>query len=84
VSIVEDVGRADRDAAERIYDRIRDRVAQLGQFPELGPPGRLEGTRQLVITGTNYVVVYETLNDAVQVLDVWHVKQSRRRRRQLH
>ena len=80
-SMVEHIGRDDPAAAESICSRIHERVEQLESFPELGPPGRLEGTRQLMVTGTKYVVVYEVTSDAVVVLDVWHVAQSRRRRR---
>ena len=36
-------------AAIAIDDRIETRVEGLAQFPEMGRPGRIEGTRELVI-----------------------------------
>lgn len=80
-TIVEYIWREDPSAAWSVHDRIVERVERLSHFPELGPPGRLRSTRQLVITGTPYVVVYQLTKEAVLVLAVWHSSQSRRRRR---
>lgn len=54
-SIVEYIWRDDQAAAWNVYDRVVERVERLSHFPEFGPPGRLRGTRQLVMTGTPYV-----------------------------
>jgi addiction module RelE/StbE family toxin len=64
----------DRRAARRVLDTIRERVAQLGDQPRSGRPGRVAGTRELVITRTPYIVAY-TIDpeiDAVVVLRVLH------------
>jgi plasmid stabilization system protein ParE len=37
---------------------IRQRVASLSAQPRLGRPGRIAGTRELVIVGTPYIVPY--------------------------
>jgi toxin ParE1/3/4 len=42
-------------AAVVVDDRIRMQVRQLLQFPETGRPGRIEGTRELVISQTPYI-----------------------------
>ena len=42
-------------AAVVVDDRIRAQVTQLLQFPETGRPGRIEGTRELVISRTPYI-----------------------------
>jgi len=39
-------------AAVCVDDRIEARVEGLAQFPEMGRPGRIEGTRELVISRT--------------------------------
>jgi toxin ParE1/3/4 len=39
-------------AAARMVETIRERIDLLVQQPRLGRPGRLAGTRELVITGT--------------------------------
>ena len=48
------------------------RVAGLTRFPESGRPGRVEGTRGLVVGRTPYVVVYRIGADGVQVPRVLH------------
>ena len=40
------------DTAEDTADRIVSAVERLEQFPQMGRPGRVEGTRELVVTGT--------------------------------
>jgi toxin ParE1/3/4 len=45
-------------AASRVGRRILDAVAGLDDFPLRGRPGRSPGTRELVISGLPYLVVY--------------------------
>ncbi len=59
-------------AAITIDDRIREQVDGLEQFPESGRPGRVEGTRELVIQRTPYIVAYRIVGDTVQILRVLH------------
>jgi toxin ParE1/3/4 len=47
-------------------------------FPELGPPGREPGTRELVVLRTDYVIVYRLSGDVIEIAAVWHGKQSRK------
>jgi toxin ParE1/3/4 len=42
----------------------------------MGRPGRVKGTRELVIVGTPYIVAYRIKGDAVQVLRVLHGAQK--------
>lgn len=59
-------------AAVVIDDRIRRHVGQLRRFPESGRPGRIEGTRELVIDRTPYIAAYQILGDKVRILRVLH------------
>ncbi|MGO9338297.1 MAG: type II toxin-antitoxin system RelE/ParE family toxin [Terracidiphilus sp.] len=59
-------------AAIAIDDRIQTRIEGLAQFPEMGRPGRIEGTRELVIARTPYIAAYRILGDAVRILRVLH------------
>ena len=59
-------------AAVAVDDRIRAQVRQLLQFPEAGRPGRIEGTRELVISRTPYIAAYRVTGDAVRILRVLH------------
>jgi len=46
-------------AAIAVDERIADAVRRLTAFPESGRPGRVAGTRELVIPGTPYIAAYE-------------------------
>jgi len=63
-------------AAITVDERIRIRVVDLAQFPEMGRPGRIEGTRELVISGTPYIAAYRIEGDTVRVLRVLHGAQQ--------
>lgn len=59
-------------AAARIGQHIEAAVAQLADFPLMGRSGRIEGTRELVISRTPYVAAYIVAADEVTVLAVMH------------
>jgi len=66
-------------AANRVRDAILIGAQRLLDFPEKGRRGVIEGTRELVLTGVPYVLVYE-MNEATQVIEVlniWHDRQLR-------
>lgn len=59
-----------------VDDLISEKVALLLEFPEAGRIGRLEGTRELVVTGTPYVVAYRLAEEVVLILRVLHGAQE--------
>lgn len=59
-------------AAVTVDDRIREQVEVLMQFPEIGRPGRIEGTRELVIHRTPYIAACRIAGDTVRILRVLH------------
>jgi addiction module RelE/StbE family toxin len=59
-------------AAVVVDERIREQVEVLARFPQSGRPGRIEGTRELVISRTPYVVAYRITENAVRILRVLH------------
>jgi len=59
-------------AAVAVDRRIQSEVETLAQFPRRGRPGRVEGTRELVILRTPYVVAYRITGDTVRILRVLH------------
>lgn len=58
-------------AATRVIIDIIESARQLVQFPNSGRPGRKGGTRELVIVGTPYILVYRT-GAEIQILNVLH------------
>jgi toxin ParE1/3/4 len=60
------------EAALRVQDRILGAVGRLSELAARGRPGRMEGTRELVVGDTPYLAVYRLEKDAVMVLRVLH------------
>jgi addiction module RelE/StbE family toxin len=59
-------------AAITVDDRIREQTEGLMKFPELGRPGRVDGTRELVIQRTPYIAAYRIAGNTIRVLRVLH------------
>ena len=57
-------------AAIAVDNRIRVQVESLADFPESGRPGRVEGTRELVIHRTPYIAAYRIAGETVRILRV--------------
>jgi toxin ParE1/3/4 len=66
----------DPQSASRVALRIDKTVGNLAQMPNIGRPGRIFGTRELVVRGTPYLVVYRLQNARVEILRVLHGRQS--------
>ncbi len=58
--------------AHAMIDRIERAIEALISFPEIGRPGRMEGTRELVVVGTPFVVPYRVQGQSVNILGVIH------------
>ncbi len=63
-------------AAQAMETRIRAVVEILAEHPNLGRPGRVSGTRELIVAGTPYLVAYAVLGDEVRILAVLHTAQK--------
>ena len=60
-------------SAERIVNEIHSRTERLlSANPFIGRPGELEGTRELVIGGTPYIVAYRVKDIEIEILFVQH------------
>lgn len=64
-------------AAARTVAAIVKAVKTLEHFPSLGRPGRISGTRELVVSGTPYVIPYRVRGDVVQLIRVFHAARKR-------
>lgn len=61
----------DPRAADRMIIRLVAAVEKLAHFPHLGRPGR-EGSRELVVGGTNFIVVYRVEGEEIKIGTVVH------------
>jgi len=62
----------DPAAARLVVGRVLRAVDQLAEQPSLGRPGRVPGTRELVVAGTRYLVPYRVRRETIEVLRVFH------------
>jgi plasmid stabilization system protein ParE len=59
-------------AANEFERRVTTAVGHLQAFPDAGRRGYIKGTREVVIYGYPYILVYRTQGDCLQVLTVRH------------
>jgi toxin ParE1/3/4 len=59
-------------AAWEAISRIMSAVERLEQFPQMGRSGRVDRSRELVVTGTPFLVAYQLKGESVQILAVLH------------
>ena len=62
----------DEAAASRITNHIWDSVDILARHPFAGRKGRVPDTRELVISGTPFLVAYRVEKNEVRILAVLH------------
>lgn len=66
------VSRDDPAAAKRMVTAIERATELLARHPGLGRTGRVDGTRELVIPGTPYIIPYRVREGRVEILRVFH------------
>lgn len=59
-------------AARRMADRVKEAVEYLQDHPNMGRPGRLSDTKELVVSGTPFIAVYWIRKGTVQILRLLH------------
>lgn len=64
------------DASRAAEARIRVALRRIGRFPLLGRPGRVEGTRELSVPRTRFVIAYRVRDDVVEVAALVHEAQQ--------
>ena len=62
----------DAAAARLVVKRVLDAVSSLAEQPGLGRPGRVPGTRELIVARTRYIVPYRVRGETVEILRVFH------------
>ena len=55
-----------------MYAHIRERVTSLERYPDAGRPGRIFGTRELVLDHYQYIVPYSVKDGVVEILGFFH------------
>lgn len=65
-------------AARALVQRVHEAISHLKANPALGRPGRIHGTRELVVSGTRYVVPYrvDPRSNRIEILRVFHTSRQ--------
>jgi toxin ParE1/3/4 len=63
-------------SAVGIDNRIEESVSRLANFPSLGRAGRFAGTRELVVSDTRCIVIYQVSGTEALILRVLHGSQE--------
>jgi toxin ParE1/3/4 len=63
------------DAAARAATTLLAAVDRLAALPSLGRPGRISGTRELVVPGTRYLIPYRVRGERLEIIAVFHGRQ---------
>jgi addiction module RelE/StbE family toxin len=58
--------------AEHVVNRIFEIVGSLDRFPLAGRPGRVGGTREMVVPSTSYIIAYRIHKETLQLLAIMH------------
>jgi len=62
--------------ATLVAKRILKAVDLLQSHPEIGRPGRVVGTRELVVPDTPYIVPYRVRRERLELIAVFHGRQN--------
>ncbi len=75
VALREYIGKDSDQNAARVAERILEAVELLRSQPRIGRPGRIAGTRELVVPDTPYILPYRIRNERLELIAVFHGRQ---------
>ena len=75
LAIVDYISDDNPKAAQALKDDIEGKVSKLSDHPRMHRPGKVTGTREIVVR-PNYIVVYTEAPNAVVILRVLHAAQQ--------
>jgi toxin ParE1/3/4 len=74
-AIVEFIHKQNPSAANRVANTVYESVSSLESFANRGRLGRVDGTRELVLSPLPFIVVYRVKRDGVEIARVLHGSQ---------
>jgi toxin ParE1/3/4 len=70
------LARENPSAASETAMRIIDAVDTVSRQPRIGRVGRIAGTREYVVAGTPYILIYRLYERYIQLLHVFHSRRE--------
>lgn len=65
-----------RAAVKTVLKIVRRASEQLSMYPSSGRPGRIDGTRELVLPELPYIVIYTVRRETIFIVRVFHAAQD--------
>lgn len=65
-----------KQTARRMIARIREAARLISRMPGVERVGRVDGTREFVVPGTQYLIAYQMVDKWVEILAVRHGAQE--------
>jgi toxin ParE1/3/4 len=72
IRIIEHIRKDNDAAAQRLAQTALQQIEGLKQFPQLGRPGRVSGTRELPLSPLPFIVVYRLKEEWIEIARVLH------------
>ncbi len=66
------LGETSEDAADRMLDRIFSITEFLERNPEMGRPGRIATTRELILSPLPFLLAYRLRRNEIEILALLH------------
>jgi toxin ParE1/3/4 len=76
VRLRECIERDSEQNAAIVASRILKAVDLLETQPEMGRPGRVLGTRELVVPDTSYIIPYRVRRERLELIAIFHGRQK--------
>ena len=70
------IARHNPSAANETALRILDAADTISRQPRIGRAGRVDGTREFVVAGTPYILIYRVGKQRIDVLHVFDARQA--------
>jgi toxin ParE1/3/4 len=74
------IARDNPGAASRVVQRLRQATERLARYPDSGRPGRVAGTRELIVPGLPFILPYRVRQKRIEILRVLHASRRWPRR----
>jgi toxin ParE1/3/4 len=76
VALREYIAKDSEQNAAQVAERILKAIELLQTQSEMGRPGRVLGTRELVVPGTPYIIPYRVRRERLELIAVFHGRQK--------
>ena len=74
--IAEYISKDNPEAAQNIVKLLWEHTQILKNHPNMGRPGRVINTRELVIDNTKYIIPYRVVNEQIEILRILHTSRN--------